>query len=347
MATIVAPLLTLKTYIQEVAVATQVSQGTAAGKVLGSSSEIVGMSKAAAIVGLVISVGIPWGIFMYQALSGDVKVGTIAFNTALAYAIATTIVAIVMFALSLTVVGFIFTAVLGFVDLLLLGLCEAGVSGACFSLVGSVTGALAKPDLQQRHRPSTSTTTTPTARATWCAGRLRDAAVQPRQWLRGRQLESASTRPVKTTLYHNVPGGGAIGYVRQLFQGQQPALLHVRYWLEGDDFSAPAAARDAMTSRLARRLCVRQQEYRIWYVPWPDATGSGSIPATPTRTITSPWLTLAKGLNQQIPLNLYMRYAVPGYECWTASCRDQHADAATARPPGRQPLLRRLPDDAG
>ena len=116
----------------------------ALGKVLGASSEIVGLTKVAAIVGLVIGIAIPWGIFMYQALSGDVKVGTVAFNTALAFAIASTIVAIVMFALSLTVIGFIVTAVLGFVDLLLMGLCEAGVSGACLSLVGALTGALAK-----------------------------------------------------------------------------------------------------------------------------------------------------------------------------------------------------------
>ena len=39
-----------------------------------------------------------------------------------------------------------------------------------------------------------------------------------------------------------------------------------------------------------------------------------------SQNITSPYFPLTKGLNRRIPLNLYMRYAVAGYECWTASC---------------------------
>ncbi|MEI2688378.1 MAG: hypothetical protein V9H69_01155 [Anaerolineae bacterium] len=224
-ATIVAPLLTLRTYIQEVAVATQVSQGAAAGKVLGASSEIVGLTKVAAVVGLVISIGIPWGVFIYQALSGDVRVGTIAFNTAMAFAIASTIVAIVMFALSLTVVGFITTAVLGFVDLLLQGLCAAGVSGACFSIVGALHRRAGQADLQQRRGDRLRPHRRQRQPGPGDPGRAGVEPFQPGQRLYARQpgqlLGAGALQVVQQRA-----GRRLHRQVRFLLLGQQPALLH-------------------------------------------------------------------------------------------------------------------------
>ena len=140
---VIGPAFAVATYVSELAAAAGISRSAALLEVGGSTSELLGMSKFANIVGLIIQIGVVWGVFMYQALSGGIEVGTMAFNAALAAAIASTIVILIMFVLSLTVFGFILTAVLGFVDLLNLLLCEAGVSGACFSLVGSVTSALA------------------------------------------------------------------------------------------------------------------------------------------------------------------------------------------------------------
>ncbi|MCB0236705.1 MAG: hypothetical protein KDG58_21175, partial [Anaerolineae bacterium] len=115
--------MTARDYYNEIRGATNLSRTAAMGKVAGASSEIVGMTKVANVVGLVIAAGVPIGVFMYQALSGGVKIGTTAFNTALAGTIATTIVTLIMFALSFTVIGFILTAALGFVDLLNQLLC--------------------------------------------------------------------------------------------------------------------------------------------------------------------------------------------------------------------------------
>ncbi|MBE2233503.1 MAG: DUF11 domain-containing protein, partial [Anaerolinea sp.] len=320
-ATIAAPLMTLRTYIQEVAVATQVSQGAAAGKVLGASSEIVGLTKVAAIVGLVIGVAIPWGIFIYQALSGDVAVGTVAFNTVMSFAIASTIVAILMFALSLTAVGFILTAVLGFVDLLMMGLCQAGVPGACFSIIGAVTGALARliyssgTAIDFDHKDANG------HQDLVKLGALALNLSSPSAgFVHGNRVSFAA--PVRTTLYNEVPGGGEIVKYDSFFSANNLRSAAVGYKLDVAGVSAPAPARDSMTNVWQGVQSFHSKRYRIWYGPWPDSNTINFHTGYAQQTIASPWFTLAKGLDQQVPLWFYMGYAMPGYECWTSFCSD-------------------------
>ncbi|HRI56354.1 MAG TPA: hypothetical protein PK170_04575, partial [Anaerolineae bacterium] len=320
-ATIVAPLLTLRTYIREVAVATQVTQGAAAGKVLGASSEIVGLTKVAAVVGLVIGVAIPWGVFIYQALSGDVRVGTTAFNTAMAYVIANTIVTIVMFALSLTVVGFILTAVLGFVDLLLTGLCAAGVSGACFSLVGTITGALASVIYSSGTTIDFNHVDANGAQDLVKLGAFSINLSSPNNgFMHGNQISLSA--PVQTALFNRVPGGGSIVKYDTFFSASRLRSATVTYSLAGDGASAPPATRNAMASIWQNVHAFYTKRYRIWYGFWPDSNTIDFHTGNAVQTVASPWQTLTKGMNRQIPLYLYMGYAMPGYECWVGSCSD-------------------------
>ena len=313
--TIAGPLLSAKNFVFEIAAASQISKTAALTEVLGSSSEVIGMTKTAAIVGLVISVGIPWGIFMYQALSGGVKVGTMAFNAALATAIASTIVTLIMFALSLTVVGFILTAVLGFVDLLNTLLCEAGISGACFSLVGSVTSALASliyssgVTINFDHKDSNGEGDL--VRLGSLGMRLRTSGDG---FVDGNSISYYA--PVNTTLYHKRSGGGAIGYYDSYFNANSLRSSTFRYWLQGDNFSAPTVARNDMSS-----LWQNVYEFDSKYYGFPVYNRIRFHTGYANQNITSPYFPLAKGLNQRIPLNLYMRYAVTGYECWTAACK--------------------------
>ena len=288
---------------------------------LGASSEIVGLTKVAAIVGLVIGIAIPWGIFMYQALSGDVKVGTIAFNTALAFVIASTIVAIVMFALSLTVVGFIVTAVLGSVDLLLMGLCEAGISGACLSLVGALTGALAKFIYSSGSAIDFDHVDANGSQDLVRMGAFAVNLANPNNgFMHGNQVSFAA--PVRTTLYNKVPGGGAIVKYDSFFSAFNLRSATVTYRLAGDGVSAPSAVRSAMSSAWQDVQSFRSKRYRIWYGPWPDSNTINFHTGYAEQTIASPWQTLSKGLDRQIPLYFYMGYAVPGYECWADYCSD-------------------------
>ncbi len=325
-ATIAGPLLAVKNFVFEIAAASQISRGAALVNVLGTSSEVIGMTKTAAIVGLVISVGIPWGIFMYQALSGGVKVGTMAFNAALATAIASTIVTLIMFALSLTVVGFILTAVLGFVDLLNTLLCEAGVSGACFSLVGSVTAALASliyssgVTINFDHKDSNGDGDL--VRLGSLGMRLQ---TPDNGFVHGNSVSYYA--PVKTTLYQKRSGGGAIGYYDSYFNESSLRSSTFSYWLQGDNFSAPTVARNDMSS-----LWQNVYQFDSKYYGFPVYNRIRFHTGDATQTVTSPYFPLTKGLNQRIPLNLYMRYAVAGYECWTAYCKTKtlSGDSKTA-----------------
>ncbi len=107
------------------------------------TGEMASSGKAAGIVGLALSLGVIWGMFIYQVVSGDLTPGTAAFNTLLAGAIAATIVTILLFIIGLTGIGLIITIILGLVDALLTLLCNVGVSGACFTITGWLTEQLA------------------------------------------------------------------------------------------------------------------------------------------------------------------------------------------------------------
>jgi hypothetical protein len=106
-----------------------------------ANPEVIGMTKYARAAGLVFDLALPWGFAMYSIFSSDLTVGSIAFNTVIAGALASTIVSLLLFALGSTVIGAIVTAVLAFLDLLLLILCQAGVSGTCWSVIGTITKA--------------------------------------------------------------------------------------------------------------------------------------------------------------------------------------------------------------
>ena len=96
-----------------------------AGQALGTASKVVksatkaikGATSWAAAIGLVIEIGVVWVSFFIQA--SKMAFGSIEFNQLLAYAIAATILAVLMFILSATVVGAIIVAIFALLDTLL------------------------------------------------------------------------------------------------------------------------------------------------------------------------------------------------------------------------------------
>jgi hypothetical protein len=96
-----------------------VSIGTALSSTLTAVTKIGSATGIAAIIGAVISVVMTWGSFIYSVCSGGVATGSVAFNSGLAAAIAATILAIVLFAISLTVIGSVISALASLIDLIL------------------------------------------------------------------------------------------------------------------------------------------------------------------------------------------------------------------------------------
>jgi subtilisin-like proprotein convertase family protein len=101
-----------------------ISSYAAIKSTLKGSSELIGFSRKANVIGLVLTAGIVWGVFIYAAVKEGIKPGTVAFNMLLAQTIAATIVAMVMFVLSLTIVGTIIVGIITVIDTIFLLLGE-------------------------------------------------------------------------------------------------------------------------------------------------------------------------------------------------------------------------------
>jgi hypothetical protein len=119
------------------------TKAAAVKSVLGS----VNLTKAnvgAAVVGLVIAIGVIWGVFIHTVVSNNIQTGTPQFNTLLAGAIAATLIAVLFFVLSLTTVGLILVALIGVIDAIMALLCGLGVSGTCTGFTAWLTEQVAK-----------------------------------------------------------------------------------------------------------------------------------------------------------------------------------------------------------
>lgn len=112
--------------------------GSATASVLSGRVGLIGGSSAASAIGLLISQGIIWGLFIYQVVSNNIGPGDANFNILLAQTFAATIITVFFFLLSLTVAGAIVAAVVGIVDGLLFALCQFGVDICDFSISGSI-----------------------------------------------------------------------------------------------------------------------------------------------------------------------------------------------------------------
>ncbi|MCA9987060.1 MAG: thrombospondin type 3 repeat-containing protein, partial [Anaerolineales bacterium] len=103
---------------------------------LGGLTRLSTASRAAGAIGLIISIGVPIGVFIYQWVEGGLTAGSPEFNYLLAYTIAAVALAILLFVLSLTIVGAIIVALLAIVDIILL------IAGVDFSVTTWLTEKL-------------------------------------------------------------------------------------------------------------------------------------------------------------------------------------------------------------
>jgi len=97
--------------------------GVALVNAIKAIKSVAESSKAAAIIGVVVSAVITWGVFIYSWIASGATFGSVAFNNLLAEAIAATFTLLLMAALSATVVGAIIVAVIGLIDALINTIC--------------------------------------------------------------------------------------------------------------------------------------------------------------------------------------------------------------------------------
>ncbi len=296
----------------------QVTSASAAAKsVLKARGTLIGMPAKAAVAGLVLDVGITWGVFIYQVAANNLDPGSVAFNSLLAASIASTVVAVLFFLLSLTAVGFILVALVAAIDLFLFFLCKAGVDGACFSISKEITEALAgviynfesTVDLDIEDKDGNAVL------MEWddLTHHLTDPS---RGFENGNGLVYDAT--IFTNLFHKAPS--ELGVLStQYFSEDRLSQATFEYNLalsSGD----PDAVTLGEMSDLWYTDYWRTQTYLVQVLLAVVPTDLDLYLGRKRDDISSPAYTLEAGVNKRIPLYFQTSFIVPAYECWLGFC---------------------------
>ncbi|MGC9396741.1 MAG: LamG-like jellyroll fold domain-containing protein, partial [Anaerolineae bacterium] len=266
-----------------------VSTFQATKAVLRSSSKFIGAAKVIAVAALIISIGIAWGIFIYVLVTEDIPANSVAFDMLLAQTIAATIVAILMFALSLTIVGTIIVAIVSLVDIVLI------ILGSDWTITGWVTDVITKAifsyelaiDVDDKNLVA--------------MGGLDSALVHPGMGMvDGAELEFSTA--LTTTITHQDPKDWRTKFYMWMYDQDQLRSTTFKYKLHPTSTSLSADLGDV------------KDDWRVSYDHkfWGHRMYTGWKSDSPS-TVT----TLETGINHQVNLKLSSAFAVPGVECWT------------------------------
>lgn len=302
---IIKPFLTLKEFVDGFK-----SIGRSGLAALTLSNELSGASKAAGVVGLVISVAITWGFFIYSIVANKVSAFSPEFNRALAETIAATIYAVLLFVLAATLIGALLVGIVAIIDSILTAICELGVDalrtvpglgGACFTLGNAVIKGLTYS--LYNYSPMIDT-----GRADLLAtGAPQTQLADPsRGFSAGNQLSVSMA--VTTTIVHKDP------------DPKDGLLIYPYMWFYSPDNLRTSTFRYSLTGASEETITVARNEMSA---AWQGVREDRKYLASPmyrgqAAQVTPPLsgLTLAAGLNRPFPLSLNFGYAIPAYECW-------------------------------
>ncbi|MCK4470780.1 MAG: hypothetical protein KAW49_03240, partial [Anaerolineae bacterium] len=287
---ILTPILQVVNLVMAFRAAQNITTFAAAGKVLSSSSKFIGISRAVAIAGLVIAVGIVWGIFIYAIVTNDIPANSVAFDMLLAQTIAATILAILQFALSLTIVGAILVAIVALVDIVFI------ILGSDWTISGWVTDVITKTIFSYELAIDVD------AKDLVAMGGFESAIVYPeRGMVAGNQMEFSI--PITTTVVHQDPKDWRTKFYMWMYDKDQIRSTTFKYDLSPGGASLSADLGDI------------KGDWRIFgrgRGPWNHFMWGG-YKHDDLSTVT----TLQAGVNRQVDLTLTTAYAIPGVECWT------------------------------
>jgi len=269
-------------------------------------------AKLTAGVGLVLSLSLIWGFFIYGAVASGYTAGSPQLNKAFAEAVASSLVAILLIALSnANLAGAIIVGIISVIDIILNTVCEAGVKelrvqgnfygGACFSFSTTATKLIAyflyNYDLMiDTTRNDMVVVGVPTVT-------LDDPS---KGFVPANDL--TVNLPVTTTVVHKDPDASLGLYINAylwLFSQDNLKSSTFKYTLSENGGASQPVDLNQMTSS------------------WQDVREDHKYAATPMYrgiATTGPapltGLQLSAGINQPLPFSLTADFAVPAYECW-------------------------------
>jgi hypothetical protein len=266
----------------------------ATSKVLFTVETLSKVARTLFILGIVLSVGVAWGTFIYTAVKYGLEPGSVAFDMLLAKTIAGTIVTILYFMLSLTGIGTIITGIIFTVDTILMLL------GIEWSISGTITMAVTKVIFSYELAIETDEEKAPNLAK---MGDLQSRLVHPEDGVvAGAQFEFKAT--VTNTITHRDPEAWKTRMYLWKYDENQLCSTSFEYEL------APQA--ETMDTHLWDTNRVNtwhtSEDHTFW--------GHQMYTAWLADTISTVSTVSEAGINRSVPLVLSSGWAIPGLECW-------------------------------
>ncbi|MGD8585523.1 MAG: hypothetical protein PVJ75_09245, partial [Chloroflexota bacterium] len=305
--TVILPIATtIKTIYSLTNAAAGITAKAATATVLSSKSSILGATRLAYGVGLVLSVAVIWVVFAFEVK--NVEKGSPTYNALVAQTIAATVVAIVLTVISLSVIGTVLVAILTFIDLLLTFLCLGGVKGTCFTISGEITNFIA--ELIYEFQPLIDLEKDDLV----VLGDISNTFSDPDLGLvEGNDVTFETS--VKTTIHHLAPTGAAVGR-DSFFTKSELKETSFQYHFGLWPVEVKAKLGEMSDQWLVSEYYVQPYEIYVWPSPFPIDYSLQLYKAEAEKNLSSETTELIAGRDRSFLLQLTSGFAVPGYECW-------------------------------
>jgi hypothetical protein len=263
---------------------------------LGACSEILGASRAAARIGMIIGIVLTWGVFLYSIISNGVPAFSLEFDRAAAEALAATTYLVILTLLAASVWGLILVAVIFVVDAIAAMVCLASQTAQCFSIGGAVVNFITW--LFYSSKPMVEPTIVPGNPQISLVDRNKGYAA-------GNSLNV--TIPLTTNIVHQDPSIS------------DSSQIHTYPWLFSADNLKSSTIRYSLTSPGNETIPVSLNQMNSeWqnvvedHGEWIFTKYRGSASASPTL-----WnYPLQAGINRPVDFYFNSSYAIPAYECF-------------------------------
>ncbi len=297
------------------------------------------VAKAGA-VGAVIGAGVTWALFFAAWGKGGLATDSVAFNSLLAGAIASTLVLVLVFFVGLSVVGAIVLAVVAIFDLIILIICKAGVKAAC-SL--GITEALTKLITEWIYTGGVMIDT----KADPSITNIEDARMRLTKPEQGLVVGNSARFTVDLFTYvrHAAPEPGIIYHYDNFFTPADLRSTTVKYSFDNTERKLAADLNQTNWGGVIGYSWV-EAEVPSPVVGWlvPTVQSKNLYQAARTDTLTSGVYQFSTAkINQQFPLYLNTGLALPRYDCWFQICVHKAAKSTTSTDLGKSFLLDILP----
>ncbi|MFO7537491.1 MAG: hypothetical protein R6X32_05470 [Chloroflexota bacterium] len=286
--TVILPVITVVRAVKAL-VNTGISVARATTSVLLSSSSLIGSAAYVGAIGLVVQLGILYNIFMFTVANGQVQPGTISFNMFLAQTIAAAIVAVLIFLISLTVIGAILLSVLTAIDIFL------NLSFG-FSITGYLTNMLSKAIYD--YQIMVNVESPDLVRSGDLVIHLEDETAGLTD---GNVLYF--TLPMTTTVRHDKN------------KADPRTILYYT-----PDSIRRHTFRHFIDTLTAAQPTIEQTPVEWHVYPYDSKYGRSLYEGQLVQELVSPPQTLQAGLNNRVTLRIGTFYDVPILSCWTVYC---------------------------